>query len=534
MATTVKTPYDIQLANARSSLLTPAQLRNVAASQAGSQINTQLGANYASSDAEQAGYLNLANRAAGLAAALGSAGPEQGQASFDVYNNAAKTIGSLGTGLVGAVSQDWQAEQAANQATIAKTLGPGLGKVDSYDPAALRSALQYTGVTMPGSGLANQALTARSLAQYGAQADKAQVALVSKDYISQAKQALDQRAAERTAIVAKRPELFQTALQAQREDNAQTQAHIDSLITASQTWLANKDKTKTAKEAAAHNWWLQQVAATHIDPITKQPVGGWTWADKGHTVVVPYQTKASLAQSKTRLGQGQQQLDLTEQHYADMKTHYDQMYNAAQKANDLKQQLADKPGKFDKNMSAAVGYISDAYGHPYLAADGKPVPYKTPGKAPKPMSTTDKLKIQGSMATYADTLKNGATDPKTGAELQKAVDIQTAVGMFAARGYLTGKLAPWGLTALAQSYSLTPDQLRLVIKGYDPATGSRYGYVADQPPVPEGYGEGKADPRYQVGRPWNPDGDKAIGLFGTTAQTKSGHFVDMKTRKYIR
>ena len=519
------TPYDAQLANAKAYLYTPAQQRTAANQQVGAQLHTALGANYASSKAEQQQFTDLANRAAGLAAALGSFGPQYGEQARTAYDEAAKTIGSLGTGLTGAVASDWQAEQAANRAAVDKTLGPGLGQVSSYDPAAMHSALQYTGVTMPGTTLADQALNERDMGQYGAMADKAQVASISRDYLSQAAQALNQRAAERAAIVAQRPELFQAALTAQRQDAAQTQTRVANLITAAQTWLQNKQKLGQQTKEQAADARIKEIATTHIDPRTGKPVGGWVWTDKTHTAVVPWTSLIGAQQANKRLAQGGRSLDIQEQHYEDM-------FSAAKRANYLKAQAANQPGGFDKDMSAAVGYISDDLGHPIVTRGGRPVPYKAPGKPGKQMDTETRLKLQGSMAGYAEALKGGHTDPKTGVQDVEAVDIQTAIGKFAARGYFTGKLAPWGMAALSQAYGLSIEQIQQVANNIDPATGGAYGVQPGDygPPTPSGY----EVPQFRPGATWSSKSDPTIGLFGNLAQTKSGRWVDMRTKKYVK
>src|SRR5262245_44199608 len=74
----IATPYDAQLANAKATLYSPTQQRTIANQQVGAQINAALGASNASSTAEQKQFTDLANRAAGLAAALGSFGQDYG------------------------------------------------------------------------------------------------------------------------------------------------------------------------------------------------------------------------------------------------------------------------------------------------------------------------------------------------------------------------------------------------------------------------------------------------------------------------
>src|SRR5215467_7324862 len=154
-------PWTSQIANAKASLYTPQQLRTIANQQTSAQINAQLGASNASSKAEQAQFAELQNRAAGLAAALGVIGQPGAEATYNAYKGAADTMASLGGGLVGSVANDWTNQQADARRVVDQALGPGVGQASSYDPAAAKTALQYGGVTLPGEGLANEALTTR-------------------------------------------------------------------------------------------------------------------------------------------------------------------------------------------------------------------------------------------------------------------------------------------------------------------------------------------------------------------------------------
>lgn len=472
----VPTPRDAALQNALAQLYTPAQLRNQANQQTNAQINAQLGASNASSKAEQAQYAALADRAAGLASALGSWGQQYGANDAAAYNQAANTVGQLGTGLTGAVASDWNSALAASKASVDKTLA-GQGQVTSYDPGQLQSTAQYLGVTMPGTTLAQQAINGQKLGEFGAVADLAQVKAVSDNFIAQAQQALQQRAAERATIIAQRPELYQAALQAQRQDQIQTQNHIDQLVTASQTWLLNQAKLKQSQQQQDRAYRLSQEGITHVDPVTGKPVGEYVRvpAKGGGTAVVPWSTATSA-------GQNARALDQRAAAQKETIREYDKNFTLAQKTANAKAVAAKLPGKFDKDMSAAVHYISDSFGRPIVAKDGKPVPYTA---ASKTMSTIDRLKIQGTMSGYADTLAKGYTDPKTGATTPK-VDLTTAISNFASRGYLSGTLAQWGIAALENSYGVTGDQIAMVMGGIDPTTGGALGALSGDygPPSP--------------------------------------------------
>src|SRR4029077_5735482 len=199
--TVQQTPYGSAYAQAQRSLYTPQQLRTIAGQQAGAQINAQLGQSYASSAAEQAQLAAMQNRAAGLASALGSFGPEYASAMQSAYNQAANTVSQFGTGVVQGGGQALQqAQGAAQAAAAAKT--DGQGQVSSYNIPDITGTLTQTGVNIPGNSLAVSGLNAAQMGVYGAMADKGQALTTVDYYRQQAISALQQRAAERAGIIA--------------------------------------------------------------------------------------------------------------------------------------------------------------------------------------------------------------------------------------------------------------------------------------------------------------------------------------------
>lgn len=233
-------PFDQVISQARAWLQNPNQMRQAANQQVGAQVQAALGASNASGKAEQQQLAALEQRAAGFSQALANIGQPAGQQVYDQYLGAANTIANLGGGLTGQVAADQQAASDQATAAVQQQLGSS-ANVGGYDPAALRSTAYYTGATLPATTLAQQAVgqAAATRSQYLAGAG--QVDQVRRDYEAQAVQALNQRAAERASIVAQRPALFQDALKANRDDQAQVQAHLDSLTTNSVNWKTNAD-----------------------------------------------------------------------------------------------------------------------------------------------------------------------------------------------------------------------------------------------------------------------------------------------------
>lgn len=418
----VVNPYTSIINQARQTLMTPAQQAKTATTQVNANIGAQLGASNASSLAEQQQFKALQDRAQGFALAMASFADPTGQKAAADYTNAANTIGTLGTGLTGAVATDQQQALDAAKAGVAQTLN-GQGQVTAYDPAGLRSTNQLTGVTIPGSTLAEQAANAAIAARGQGLQDAGQVGLIAKDYASQAMQALNQRAAERASIIAQRPDLYQTAIQAQRQDEAATQARVDSLTGASATYGQNQtrigqaaqqlaqskltadrtlkqnnrrltDSEKQVIVANARQKHLDELAAAHqttvdnlnyfqihhIDPTTGEVQAGWM-VDPSDKTGTRYITTAQYLQNK--------------QYYDGLKSANTRTTIAANagitKAKiDAAEKLAAsaanaaKLGTYNPGLSAQAGILVDGNGRHFKNAAGGNIPFdpKAPG-APK-------------------------------------------------------------------------------------------------------------------------------------------------------
>jgi hypothetical protein len=540
----IRTPQDPMIANAKAALYTPQQLRTIANQQTGAQINAALGSSNIASKAEQAQYAELQNRAAGIAAALGQIGQQTAPGVSAAYNQAAQTVGSLGTGLTGAVASDWQGEQAANQQAVAQALGPGVGQVSSYDPAAMRSALQYTGVTIPGSGLAANAATAGALARYSTDADMAHVSAVSQDYAQQAIDALKQRAAERAQIIAQRPELYQTALESQRQDNARTQAHLDSLVSASATWLQNQRRLRDAEAAqkwgqthltpaqkaaqaaqtwsqthltpaqkatlAANKlatdraWWATRVGLTHTLPGTGQPVGGYVEipvpGHPGQTTVVSLQTAEGIREWQKTFGQtvGQnrqtQALNWTKTNGFKSDWQGKPILDANGKLQPIAGYQLNKAGTgvissasaskvpgFDERLSKQVGYLVDSNRQPILDANGNQIKYKGTKGTSKQLDPSARAALIAPMAGQVQAWAQGGSDPKTGAPIAK-IPVTDAIDNLSASGWFTTALqAQAALNALKTYYQVSPDMVTKYLNGYSVAF---QGLEPGGPPAP--------------------------------------------------
>jgi hypothetical protein len=268
----VATPYDKVLAQARASLYGPGQLRTIANQQTQAQINAALGASNASSKLEQQQFADLQNRAMGFASALGNLEAGMAPSVGQAYQNAATALGAYGTGLTGAASADEQAMADKARQQVSSLIGSeNAGLVGGYDIPGLRGTSLATGVTLPMASLGEQAATAVRLQNAAATTAYGGVETIAKDYAQQAIDALNQRAAERAQIIAKQPELFQQALEAQRQDRSQTLSQLATLTGNRADYLANLATRKEAK---------REFGVTEADKLREARTQAAQWAQE--------------------------------------------------------------------------------------------------------------------------------------------------------------------------------------------------------------------------------------------------------------
>src|SRR5215469_6955551 len=385
----IPTPYDAQLAAAKAMLQTPQQGRTIAGQQVGAQISAALGGINASSTAQQQALAAMQQRSAGLAAALGSFGPQYAQTMSGIYNNAAATMGAVGPGVTGQGQADMSNALQAAQAQVAAKTG-GQGQVTTYNPAAITGTLNTTGVQMPGNALVNQGLDAAQLGYWGAQADKAQAQTVTDYYAQQATQALQQAASERAQVVAQRPELFSQALEAQKQDSLAFQQNYDQLVGNATNYIMNRNQFRLNQLQSLGTWWTEQASLTHVNPLTGQPLGGYAWVPgTQHTVAAPYKDIATGQYQKAMAAAKTTQVYNQGLHWAAQAQHWDNQTSTADKALALKAWQSQKPGKFDKNLSAAFHMVVDSQGRPIPGPNGKVQGYAAPGKVATPLSAND-------------------------------------------------------------------------------------------------------------------------------------------------
>jgi hypothetical protein len=338
-----QTPYGPMLSQLQQYNYNPNQLRTIAGQQTQATIGSQLGASYANQTAEQAVLAAQQNRASGLAAALGNFGPDYASAMQNAYTQAAGTMAAVGPGVVSQGAGDMSSALDAAKAQVAAKTG-GQGQVSSYDPAALASTLSTTGVQMPGNALALQGYNAAQMGLYGAMADKGQVQGVAQYYQQQAVNALQQRTAERASIIAQQPQLYQQALEQQRQDEYQTQDRIMNTIGAGSQYIASRMGLALQRAQVQGQYGMELAKMTGVNPYTQQPMPGYTpitLAD-GRTVVVPFNQAAQAA------------------HWGSQAAYWNQIGGARVTSANAATTRAQAAGQqYNPQLSAQVGHLVD-------------------------------------------------------------------------------------------------------------------------------------------------------------------------------
>jgi hypothetical protein len=310
---------------------------------------------------------------------------------------------------------------------------------------------------------------AAQLGLWGAAADKAQVQQVSDYYQQQQVRALQQRTADRAQVIAQEPQLFQQALEAQRQDNYQTQNRIDTMIGQAQDWISNRMSLRLQTAQAGWQAGLASMAATHVNPWTGEVQAGYTRLKDGSIV----DTKSAL-----QAGHWTTQDQNYQKRTAAMQQHNQDYFTLGEDRIKAAQTKASQGGNFNSGLSKALGVAVDGKGHPILV-NGKMVqmPKSTTG-ASKPLSQKDVLNFAGGMGAYARNLFNGAAATTKSAAIPKST-LDQAIGIFMTNGYFqNAQLRPYAFQALANAYGVTTADIQNAAQGaqtgINQATGGAY------------------------------------------------------------
>jgi len=236
-------PYAAILAKYQAGIPTPGSLLGTARKSVAAELAPVLAALNQNSLVQQRQMSNQATRAGNFAEALARLNRAQGGDLAEGYQNAAQFLGTLGTGLTGAVAQDWQNQTQAAQAAVDQMTGGIPGQtVQGYDPAAMRTTQQMTGVTLPAADLAQQGLNAeRGLVSQG-MADVLGIGGIAQQYRAKVGDLQAQLAADRAKEIAQKPALVEKALEGLRTDRETALANVAKLTGGAADWEANKVK----------------------------------------------------------------------------------------------------------------------------------------------------------------------------------------------------------------------------------------------------------------------------------------------------
>jgi hypothetical protein len=212
----------------QASLLTPAQMAQYSMAQANAQIAGSMAGINAGAYAQQAMEAQRALGAQGYAQALANAQRPDAATIADQYRQSAQFLQGLGTGLTGSVqaAQQQEANQTAQRlAAVGAPQIPGTPGVN-FDPAQVRSALQYADVVQPSTSLAGQATNEYALAAARGAAGVANVGYQGQLALNNVAQAQLQANIQKYQLLAQRPEIYQQALAGYRSNQLQLLASL--------------------------------------------------------------------------------------------------------------------------------------------------------------------------------------------------------------------------------------------------------------------------------------------------------------------
>jgi hypothetical protein len=242
-----KDPYAGIIGMYQKSFQTPGQLATTAAKQVAGELSPLLTAQRNQNAQEQAQYLQQSQRAQSFAQALNALNAGDPNAVKQSYMQAAGITGALGTGLTGAVASDNQAANDQVQAQISQMTGGLATSPGGYSIPGMQSTQQLTGVTMPGSTLAEQAANAMTQELAHKVAATGQIGAIAQNYLAQGRDALQSENAAISNILARRPDLTNQALQTLQTNQQNALQAVGNLIGARDT-SANAYATRALQE----------------------------------------------------------------------------------------------------------------------------------------------------------------------------------------------------------------------------------------------------------------------------------------------
>lgn len=353
-ATRASDPFGTAMSGLTASLQTPAQQQASVNQLVNSGINSGVAGINAASAAARTTAENQATRAQGFAAALAALTKDDPTAIRDTYMQQADFLKGLGTGLTGSLQQAQQQVAGEQQAKVAALGAPEIKQ--AFNPADLRSSLQYSGVVLPASDIAGQAANALQEAQSHRAADVAGIGDIAQSYLQKVADLKGADATQIAALQATRPDLL---LKAQTQVRGEQQSALNSI-------LQGGYLKSSLRQAGA--------GLTGVDP---KEFGG---TGKPTLAVIEQRKQDKIAQQKLVQDQNQ--------------------FLASQRAKAV---AGLKP---NSQLSKAVGYLVDSNGSPLTSASGRPVllpgyKFDATGNVIKDPAATAKAGVTGTGVTPA-------------------------------------------------------------------------------------------------------------------------------------
>lgn len=409
MAKVVKvTPFNTRMDAVTQQLqtMTPAANRAAAAAQANAQLAPAITGSNLDFQSGQQQYLNAQTRAQEFAKARASQEGAASNLAFDQYDRAAQTLGSLGSGLVGSAANDWNTASQQAQDQVRQMTGGRVANLPSqYATPEMQNAAQTLGVVLPASSLIDQAHLAAAQARGDVAAGARQAEGIASGYGTKMDDAVAQHARDLAAIRAKRPELFQGALDTIQGRADKLSATLNALTAQKagyETTLAGQQMQRTQAKSNRVSQWE---ALHHQDYQTGEPLAGWTYdpTDKtGQRMITTQEYGYNLRNDR----------DYEEKVREWNKTTGEMIRH--NKAVDARMRVeADaraQPG-YDDKRSKQMGHLVLEDGTPILdQRTGKMIPYTTPTKPPKALGPLDRIKAAGELRAEMKKWRDGAQE----------------------------------------------------------------------------------------------------------------------------
>lgn len=344
----------------------------------------------ASSGLEQRQLQSHETRAAEFAKALAAMNMQSGAGLTQQYQNAVNQFGAVGTGLTGAVAQDWQNQTAQAQEAVNQMTGGLPGQdVSGYDPSLMRNVSQLSGVALPATTLGEQALRAGAGLQAQAARDVGSVFDVSQEYGAKLDEARATAEADRVKAISQRPELVQKALDALKGDRQTAISNLAKLTGARADYETAQQTAKLKSTQIEHNYQIDKINADTKAASAK----AYNDYIAGKTDQATFNGQMKKINDAANIRIKQATLKATTAHQVATET-------ISQKNADIAQQKANTASQLAKAklyLNPKSGNIEPIPNGTYIGKDGLPHKVAGTGSSTSQPSYTDVASLQDAM-----------------------------------------------------------------------------------------------------------------------------------------